>query len=419
MLGLHWIARAEGCDPARLADVALLADTLRALADRLGLTRIGEPIVGEQAGGGVAGVVLLSESHASLHAVPAQGLLFADIFSCAPFAPELAAALVEAAYTPATLDARLVERGGAEVPDVAIPPAGTARLHRRADGRLVLLQSLDEDGHAVDFEVDSVVFDRRSEHQHVLVVDTPMLGRALFLDGVIQSAELDEADYHRALVRPALAAHPAPRRVLIAGGGEGATAREVLAWPGVEAARMIEIDRVVVEAARVALPTWSAGAFADPRLTVVEGDFFAHLDGERGWDVIVVDLVDEVVEWLEERALAPGLARALAPGGVVVVQCGEVDPADPSGFAGALAALRAVFPGAAPYQQWMQSFGAAWGFVVSRAPDALPEWADLAWLPASVRAAAAADGGSRGGSAPPSGALRGGAPPQDEEDSTS
>ncbi len=387
MLGLHWIARAEGCDPARLADVALLAELLRALPDRLGLTRLGEPVVGEQAGGGVAGVVLLSESHASLHAVPAEGVLFADIFSCAPFSPEAAAALLTRAYAPSSMDQRLVERGGAEVPDAAIPPAGTARVHRRKDGQLVLLQSLDEDGHAVDFEVDAVLFDRRSAHQHVLVVDTPMLGRALFLDGVIQSAALDEADYHAALVRPALAAHAAPRRVLVAGGGEGATAREILAWPGVERVRMVEIDPVVVEAARGALPSWSDGAFDDPRLEVVFDDFFAVLDAERGWDVIVVDLVDEVVEWLEERDLAPRLARALAPGGVVVVQCGEVDPADASGFADALAALGATFPAAAPYQRWMQSFGAAWGFVVSRPPVDLPEWPALSWLPAPVRRA--------------------------------
>lgn len=401
MLGLHWIARATGCDPARLADAGLLADTLRALPDRLGLTRIGEPVVGVQEGGGIAGVVLLSESHASLHAVPSEGLLFADIFSCAPFTPEAAALVLGRAYAPAALEQRLVERGGTEVPDVAIPPAGTSRVHRRPDGQLVLLQSLDIDGHAVDFEVSAVLFDRRSEHQHVLVVDTPMLGRALFLDGVVQSAALDEADYHAALVRPALAAHPAPRRVLIAGGGEGATARDVLAWrarggpvagAGVEHVRMVEIDPVVVEAARTQLPTWSAGAFDDPRVEVVHADFFAVLDQERGWDVIVVDLVDEVVDWLVERDLAGRLARALAPGGVVVVQCGEVDPADPSEFAGAVEALRGVFPEAAPYQRWMQSFGASWGFVVSRAPagGALPEWEGLAWLPAPVRVAIAA-----------------------------
>lgn len=396
MLGLHWIARATGCDPARLADAALLADTLRALPDRLGLTRIGEPVVGAQDGGGIAGVVLLSESHASLHAVPAEGILFADIFSCAPFSPEAAALVIGRAYAPFALEQRLVERGGAEVPDVAIPPAGTARVHRRPDGQLVLLQSLDADGHAVDFEVSAVLFDAVSEHQHVLVVDTPMLGRALFLDGVVQSAALDEADYHAALVRPALAAHPAPRRVLVAGGGEGATARDVLAWRGpdgsrVERVRMVEIDPVVVEASRAQLPTWSAGAFDDPRVEVVYADFFAVLDQERGWDVIVVDLVDEVVDWLVERDLAARLARALAPGGVVVVQCGEVDPADPSEFAGAVAALRRVFPDATPYQRWMQSFGASWGFVVSRAPSpGLPEWDGLAWLPAPVRAAIAA-----------------------------
>ncbi len=66
-----------------------------------------------QEGGGVAGVVLLAESHASLHAVPHAGTLFADVFSCAPFSADAALAVLTRAYAPAAIDARLVERGPA------------------------------------------------------------------------------------------------------------------------------------------------------------------------------------------------------------------------------------------------------------------------------------------------------------------
>jgi S-adenosylmethionine decarboxylase len=93
--------------------VGVLADTLRALPAELGLTRIGEPVVSAQEGGGVAGVVLLAESHASLHAVPHAGTLFADVFSCAPFSADAALAVLTRAYAPAAIDARLVERGPA------------------------------------------------------------------------------------------------------------------------------------------------------------------------------------------------------------------------------------------------------------------------------------------------------------------
>ena len=66
--------------------------------------------------------------------------------------------------------------------------------------------------------------------------------------------------------------HPKPRSVFIAGGGEGATLRDVLTHQSVEKAVMVDIDQEVVEASRRHLPAWHAGAFDDPRATLLHMD---------------------------------------------------------------------------------------------------------------------------------------------------
>ena len=96
----------------------------------------------------------------------------------------------------------------------------------------------------------------------------PTFGKMLVLDGDTQSSQADEKIYHESLVHPALAACPTRREVLILGGGEGATLREVLRHPGVARCTMVDIDGEVVELCKKYLPEWSAGAFEDPRANV-------------------------------------------------------------------------------------------------------------------------------------------------------
>jgi len=84
------------------------------------------------------------------------------------------------------------------------------------------------------FAVKSFLWTGRTAFQDVAVLDTYEYGKMLVIDGRVQSAEDDEYIYHEALVHPAMLAHPEPRSVLIIGGGEGATLREVLRYRSVE-----------------------------------------------------------------------------------------------------------------------------------------------------------------------------------------
>src|SRR5438105_11818183 len=111
-------------------------------------------------------------------------------------------------------------------------------------------------GERIVRELTRVILREQTDYQLVEIVDTISHGRALYLDNKIQSAELDEFMYHEALVHPAMILSGAPRNVFIAGGGEGATLREVLRHRTVQRAVMVDIDAEAVKACRAHLPAW-------------------------------------------------------------------------------------------------------------------------------------------------------------------
>src|SRR6266545_2239411 len=146
-------------------------------------------------------------------------------------------------------------------------------------------------GERAAYEVVRTLARAKTAFQDVEIAETRAHGLALFLDGMPQSAVSDEYVYHEALVHPALISHADPKRVLIAGGGEGATLREVLRHPGVERAVMVDIDGELVDLCREHLAEMHQGAFDDPRAEVVIGDALAYLrEHEDRFDAIVVDL---------------------------------------------------------------------------------------------------------------------------------
>ena len=95
--------------------------------------------------------------------------------------------------------------------------------------------------------ITSIICEVQTQFQHVMIIEGECFGRSLILDGKTQSTELDEFVYHEGLVHPSMVSHENPKNVLIVGGGEGATAREVLKYRNVEEVTMVEIDQKLVE----------------------------------------------------------------------------------------------------------------------------------------------------------------------------
>jgi spermidine synthase len=243
----------------------------------------------------------------------------------------------------------------------------------RRRSRLESLYFLDVDrnGDAHLYGVEEVLSSRSTHHQRMMIVRSSLFGKALILDGKWQSATADEFIYHEALVHPALLSHPEPRRVLILGGGEGATLREVLRHRSVAEAVMVDIDREVVEECRRVAGEFAGDAFANPRSRVVYGDGLRFVeDSEPGsWDVIISDLSDPLEggpsQSLFTREFFSTVEARLAPGGRFVLQAGSTSMPDVEVFAAVVHTLASVFPHTSPYQAYVPSFAMPWGFVLA------------------------------------------------------
>lgn len=166
------------------------------------------------------------------------------------------------------------------------------------------------------------LYRKQSEFQLVEVLETPAMGTVLAIDGVFMTSTADEHYYHEMIVHPALTTCRAARRVLIIGGGDGGTARRVLAHDHVERVVMVEIDACVVEACKELMP--QLAAWNDPRLELVIGDGVAYVAdrAREPFDVIILDGTDPrgPGEGLFGRSFYRDVAATLADGGVFALQ---------------------------------------------------------------------------------------------------
>src|SRR3989304_3922357 len=96
------------------------------------------------------------------------------------------------------------------------------------------------------YEVDKILYRGKSKFQDIMVFENPHYGRMLILDGVVQITDRDEFFYHEMLAHVVMHAHPNPKRVIVVGGGDGGTVREVLKHKSVEKVYFIEIDPEVI-----------------------------------------------------------------------------------------------------------------------------------------------------------------------------
>lgn len=175
----------------------------------------------------------------------------------------------------------------------------------------------------ITMEVEKSVFQGESSFQSLQVLDTYDFGRILLLDGLVMLTERDEFVYHEMIAHVPLNTHPAPKRVLVIGGGDGGTVREVLKHPQVREVTLVEIDRMVVEVSKEYLPGVSGG-FADPRTRIVFDNGVKFIAGEPpgSYDVILVDSTDPVgpAQALFSEDFFRDCFTALSPEGVFVTQ---------------------------------------------------------------------------------------------------
>ncbi len=220
------------------------------------------------------------------------------------------------------------------------------------------------------YKVRKIIYSGKTKFQKVDILETEPFGKTLFLDDKIQSAQIDEHVYHESLVHIAMFSHPEPKRVLIMGGGEGATLREVLKHNSVKEAYMVDIDEELVNLCKEYMPEWNNGAFEDLRSKLF------YLDARRFveettylYDVIISDLTEPIESGpsikLFTKEFYSVIFNKLSENGIFVAQAGSADPLYPNFVASLYKTLRSVFPIVKLYWTFMFSFQLPWAFVIA------------------------------------------------------
>ncbi len=172
------------------------------------------------------------------------------------------------------------------------------------------------------FKVDKVLVDKQTPYQRIFLFENQTHGKVLVLDGMVMLTERDEFCYHEMLVHPAVNVYGEPKKVLVIGGGDGGTVREILKYDFIEKIDVVEIDKDVVENCKEFLPSIS-NSFNNEKVTVINQDGLEFLaTKENEYDIIFCDTSDPVgpAEVLYSRTFYERLKKALVKGGIVVTQ---------------------------------------------------------------------------------------------------
>lgn len=223
----------------------------------------------------------------------------------------------------------------------------------------------------------------------VCVLETRDFGKVVMLNGEIQSTAADQEFYHQALCRPALACGQGPlKRILILGGGELCTLKQVLSWPDVEHVDMVDYDQTFVEFSKRRLKDWHGDCYKDPRAHLHFADAWSW-KGELQYDSIIVDLTDislDADKWPSEvdhwSNLMHNMMKQLRPNGSMTVYVGMFIPWKSEAMVAAHNALRQVMKEQGrneclqPYRVFVPSFASGEAFFLCMGAQSIKDSID-------------------------------------------
>ena len=178
-------------------------------------------------------------------------------------------------------------------------------------------------GFGIAIKAGKVLFSEQSDFQKVEVFETESdLGRVLTLDDLMMTTEGDEFHYHEMISHIPMMHHKAPKSVLVIGGGDGGTVREVLKHKTVERVVLCEIDGMVIDACKKYLPTISCG-LSDSRVEILVQDAIEYIkDKKNEFDIVLIDSTDPMGpgEGLFTEEFYTNVKNSLKEGGIVAAQ---------------------------------------------------------------------------------------------------
>ena len=215
--------------------------------------------------------------------------------------------------------------------------------------------------------ITKTVMTETTKFQEVGIMESVSYGKILVLDGDMQSSQYDEFIYHESIVQPAMIAHKNPKKILILGGGEGATLREVLRHNTVEKVVMIDIDARLVDICKEFLPEYSQGSFEDKRVTLITSDALKWLEEhDDKFDVIIADLTDPLPytpsSGIYSIPFFELLKSHLGEGGIFSTQSSRVSFIDMHLHCVLYSAIKKVFPNVKTAVVSVPGFDVPWSF---------------------------------------------------------
>lgn len=330
-LGRHILVEFIGCSSEVLNDVNKIEKGMVEAASTAGATVI-ESNFHHFSPFGVSGVVVIQESHLAIHTWPEYQYAAVDLFTCGESVdPWIAFDFLKKVFKSQNHSALEMHRGSLSLLNrVSFKANSDAKSNSSCDakGKTTYKRNVwftdRDDSQALSLKYSGEpLFHERSKYQQVRVLDSLAFGKMLTINNMVMCTEKDEANYHEMIVHPGMQTLKDPRRVLVIGGGDGGTIREILRYPSVEKVTMVEIDEAVVRASKLHLAQLSID-FNNPRLDLIIGDgieFVAKAAAES-FDMIIVDGSDPVgpAEGLFSMEFYHNCQRALKQGGLLVAQ---------------------------------------------------------------------------------------------------
>ncbi|MFY0674190.1 MAG: polyamine aminopropyltransferase [Bacteroidia bacterium] len=326
-LGRHIIVEYYDCDTQIMNDVVQIEQFMVNAAKEAQATVVNSTFH-HFSPFGVSGVVVIEESHLAIHTWPEYGYAAVDIFTCGDAVdPWVCYKYLEKNFKAGYGSGMQMQRGQKHLltrKDFEFAPKRdqddpNAVKHNRniwfTDRDENIALSLRHSG--------NVLFRVQSPYQKVQVLETYAYGKALTIDGMFMTTEKDEYVYHEMIAHVPVLSHKNVKNVLVIGGGDGGTVRELMRHKDIEKVTMVEIDDAVVRACKEHLPQIAA-SFDDPRLDLIIGDGIEYVKKAQAgaYDLIIVDGSDPVgpAKGLFSDEFYEDVYKALNENGVLVAQ---------------------------------------------------------------------------------------------------
>ena len=331
-LGKHILVEFYGCSSGMIEDANHIEQSMLKAAEASGATIVNS-LFHHFSPFGVSGVVVIQESHFTIHTWPEYAYAAVDLFTCGDsIEPQIACQLLTEALKAEHNSIIELDRGqvdflgerNAECESLTDVPTKKSIDDSNQSGAWFVERDQDI---ALSLRFRSKkILQQKSLFQTIKLYDTYAYGKMLVLDDKVMCTEEDEYAYHEMIVHVPMLTHPRVRKALVIGGGDGGTVRELVKHETIGSVTMVEIDEAVINTSKKFLPTLSS-ALIHPKLKLIIGDALEYISacGDESYDLIIIDSCDPIgpAAGLFTPDFYNDVHRCLKEDGVMVAQSGS------------------------------------------------------------------------------------------------